>query len=339
MEPNRSVIIRGAIAGAVAATAVALFFLLVDALGGRPLATPTFLAGVLFGSDGADAGLGGIVLYTVFHYVGFMSVGAAVAWALDRARLPAALLLGLVVGFLLFDLVFYASIWLTGVDVVESLGWPLLLAGNLLAGLVLVAYLRRTSPRPQRGWGELVRDHPTLREGLVAGLVGAVAVAAWFFVLDLALGRPFFTPAAFGSALFFGVDDSALVQITAATVLGYTALHLAAFLATGLVFAGLLAQADEHPPVLLALVLLFVTFETLVIGLVAIMASWLLDVLPWWTIALGNLVAALSMGAYLWKKHPRLIGDMDRAEHPAGETPRGAGPATGPRVGGAAGAP
>lgn len=326
MSSNPSTLKRGAVAGALAATAVVLFFLLVDTLRGEPLETPAFLTGVLLGREAPDPGLGLIAVYTLLHYVVFMGVGLLVAWFLDRARFPATLLLGLVVGFLLFDVVFYASIAARGVDVVRTLGWPTFLAGNLLAGLVLVGYLGRTAASPARGWRDVLREHRVLREGLMAGLLGAVAVAVLFFLVDLALGRLLFTPAALGSAVLFGVDDPALVQVTAATVLGYTVLHIIAFLGTGLVFAALVGTADDHPPVILGLALLFVTFETLAIGVIAIVASWLLDVVPWWSIALANLVAAVVMGAYLWKKHPGLAMDAERAEEP------GSSPAPAPRM-------
>ena len=44
----------------------------------------------------------------------------------------------------------------------------------------------------------MLSRHP-LREGVVAGLLGAASVAAWFFVLDVVNGRPFFTPAVLGA--------------------------------------------------------------------------------------------------------------------------------------------
>jgi hypothetical protein len=46
-----------------------------------------------------------------------------------------------------------------------------------------------------------------LREGFWAGCIGAGAVAAWFFVIDLINGRPFFTPAMLGSAVFWGASN------------------------------------------------------------------------------------------------------------------------------------
>lgn len=330
-----SVVRRGSIAGVLAATTVVLFFLVVDLLGGQALQTPTFLSSVLLGTDAeaGSPGVGGLVLYTLLHYAVFVAVGIAVAWALDRAHTPAALVLGLVVGFLLFDIVFYASISITGVDVVQELGWPSFLAGNLLAGLVLVGYLGATGTQRRRSWGDALRENAVLREGLVAGLIGAIVLAGFFFILDLTTGRLLFTPAALGSALFQGAGEAGAVEVTAATVFGYTLVHVAAFLVAGLAVSALVAQSEQHPSLLLALVLLFVTFQTLVIGLLAIVAAWLLDQLAWWAIAVGNLLAAAAMGYYLWKRHPRLAHDLDRAEQVTAAGSRHADPAPTVRAG------
>jgi len=52
-----------------------------------------------------------------------------------------------------------------------------------------------------------------MREGFIAGLIGAGAVALWFLIVDVIAGRPFFTPAMLGSAVFWGVRDPAQVGI------------------------------------------------------------------------------------------------------------------------------
>lgn len=160
---------------------------------------------------------------------------------------------------------------------------------------------------------------------MVAGLLGAAAVAAWFFVVDMVLDRVLYTPAALGSALFHGINAPEGVEVSALTVLGYTGLHVVAFILAGLAFAALVGRAEKSPPLLLGLVLLFVTFETLLLGLVAIIAAWLLDVLAWWTIAVGNLLAAGVMAAYLWRSHPRLRSDVARADDESLEASVGRG--------------
>jgi len=224
-------------------------------------------------------------------------------------------LLGAVLGFLLFDLLFYGSVWFTGIDVVGYLGWPEVLAGNILAGITLLAVLNMLGPQRAVSWAEALAEHRTLREGLLVGLLGAAAVAVWFLFIDVAAGRVFFTPGALGSIIFHGATAAAEVRVDAVTVLAYTGLHIAAFLATGLIAAAIVAFAeDRHAYVLLGAVLLFVTFETFFIGLVTIVAQWLLEVIPWWTIAVANLIAAAVMAWYLWRRHPRLaqaLGDPE----------------------------
>ena len=301
---------HGIVGGLLAATAIVVFFLIVDLAQGQLFQTPRFLAGVLVGTEARDVGFGLVALYTVIHYAVFAVVGVSTAWVLRAGGLPASVLLGLVVGFLLFDLVFYAGVAFTGVNVVERLGWPWLLAGNLVGGVTLMLYLARSGAVRSRRWADALAEHRVLREGLVAGVIGAVAVAAWFFVVDLGTGRLLYTPGALGSALFMGVDSPESVRITASTVLGYTGVHFAGFIAMGMVFAALVTRAEQSPPLLMGLALLFVTFETLLLGLVAILAAWLLNVVPWWSIAASNLVAAAAMVAYLWRAHPAL-GELD----------------------------
>jgi hypothetical protein len=216
----------------------------------------------------------------------------------------------MVLGFLLFDLVFYMGVMVTGVNVVRALGWPEVLIGNLIAGVTLMGYLHLTGPGTVVSWRRVLREHRVVREGLIAGLVGATVVAVWFLVIDLIQGRVLFTPAALGSAIFLGARGAAEIQVNAAMVIGYTVLHIGAFLVTGFIASALISEAEKDPPMLLGLVLLFVTFEVLFFGLIAIMASWLLDSIRWWTILVANLIAAGAMGLYLWRAHPSLRTEL-----------------------------
>jgi hypothetical protein len=143
-------------------------------------------------------------------------------------------------------------------------------------------------------------------QGVIVGLIGAVTVAVWFFLIDLWLGRPFFTPATLGSAVFLGIRDLEMVQVTASTVLGYTLLHVAAFIVLGILVVWVARRARKHPPVLLGALLLFVVLQTLFMGFVVIAAEFLLGALAWWAIAIGNLLAAISMGYYVWARDPAL---------------------------------
>jgi hypothetical protein len=141
---------------------------------------------------------------------------------------------------------------------------------------------------------------------MVAGLVGAGTVALWFFIVDMGRGQAFFTPGALGSALFLGSSDASSVSVSVATVAGFTILHIGAFFATGFVAAAIVGYAEDTPALIIGAVMLFVAFEALFMGLMALSAEFLLNSLAWWAIVVGNVLATLSMGSYLWIKHPKL---------------------------------
>lgn len=309
-EPRRPLtgtITRGVIAGIIGATVMALWFLIVDASQGNPFRTPAFLAGAVLGHEGVQMTVGAITLYTFIHYGAWVLVGVLVSWLLRAIDTAPTVLLGFVLGFLLFDIVFYTSVGVTGVDVVSELGWPEVLAGNLLAGVSFMGFLHLTgATKPVSWWKVFTQDNLVIREGLVAGVVGAATVAAWFFLFDVVRGEPFFTPGALGSALFLGARDVAEISVNAGTVLGYSVFHVAAFVVTGVIASAFVIEAERRPPVILAAILLFVTFEAFFMGFLAMVAEFLLGSLAWWTIAIGNLLATITMGYYLWLRHPDL---------------------------------
>jgi hypothetical protein len=315
MTVPRTVVGRGILAGFVGATVLALWFLLMDLRQGAPFRTPEFLAGVL-GFGEVQMGVFSVTIYTVLHYVAFAFIGVGSAWLADRLEAVPGLALGLALGFLLFNAVFYGSVWITGIDVVQALGgWPRMLVGNLLAGVAVFGILTAMGVAEPMHWSDMLAEHYTVREGLITGIIGAGAVAVWFLVVDAVSGRILFTPAALGSAVFLGARGPEAVQITGVTVLGYSVLHVTAFMLTGLVAAAIVAAAEEHSEVvLLGGILLFVTLEAFSIGLLTIVAEWLVEALSWWNIGGANLIAALGMGGYLYSRHPGLLRDVQERD-------------------------
>lgn len=155
-----------------------------------------------------------------------------------------------------------------------------------------------------------------VREGFAVGLIGAGSVAVWFLIVDLIAGRPLFTPAVLGSAAFQGLRDPAMVVIGAQAVGAYTALHLLLFLLVGLIAAAMVAEAEKSPQVLWLLAEFFFVFEFGFYAGVAIVFAPLLAALAWINVAVGNLIAAVGMGYYLWRAHPELRA---RLQPPRGE--------------------
>jgi hypothetical protein len=312
----KTTLVRGLLAGAVGATILAGWFLVIDIVGGQAFHTPGFLANILAGADVSHPSAGLVAAYTLFHYAAFCAVGVAVAWLMSHLETSAPILLGLVLGFVLFDLVFYMSIAVTGVDVVNELGWPEVLIGNLLAGLAVMLFLRLGAERTTPSWVTTLSQHRIVREGVVAGLIGAITVAFWFLIFDSLRGQLFFTPGALGSALFLGVADISEMQVSLLTVGGYTIVHCVAFVAVGLAASAIVVQAERFPPLLLAGVLIFVTFEAFFLGLLAVMGEWLLGALGWVVIGFANLVATVAMALYLLSAHPKLRASLTQTMPP-----------------------
>ena len=147
--------------------------------------------------------------------------------------------------------------------------------------------------------------HGLLSEGFTVGLVGALAVALWFLVVDGLAGRPLYTPALLG-AMVSGTSDAAVAaegadRLRLAAL--YTPLHLAAFALVGVIAVALVHRAARTPAMLALLFMLFVALEVGFTGLVAILEQGALGALAWYQIAAGNLVAIAAMGTILWRRH------------------------------------
>ncbi|MEO6447287.1 MAG: hypothetical protein ABIZ91_12065 [Gemmatimonadaceae bacterium] len=143
----------------------------------------------------------------------------------------------------------------------------------------------------------------TRREGVTAGLIGATAVALWFFVADLIAGQPLYTPIALGSALqgFFGATSVASAPLT---VLMYTVFHYLAFILVGLIVSAVFNAAEREPSILAGFAILFVMLELASLGLVVLVQeSSVLRSIAWYQIGAANLVASISMGTYLVRAH------------------------------------
>jgi hypothetical protein len=149
-------------------------------------------------------------------------------------------------------------------------------------------------------------ERSILREGVVAGLIGAAVVAVWFLGFDIVRGKPFLTPGLLGAAVFQGVTDPAGLKPTFGNVLGYTIIHGLAFVAFGIVAASLMAVSEREPALFLAFVILFASFEVFVFGVVGALGKSMLGALVWWAILIGNLLASIAMLWYFFRAHRAL---------------------------------
>src|SRR3989442_1736477 len=168
----------------------------------------------------------------------------------------------------------------------------------------------RPCPRVRRGakmaTAMAAAGRSVLREGVVAGLIGAAVVAVWFLAIDAIQGEPFRTPKLLGMAL---LRQSALP----AAVLSYTVVHGLAFVVVGMLGSLLIAGAERQPLFVFALVIFFTAFEVFFFGAVVILAKWVLDELAGWTIFVGNLLSTAAMLGYFFKGHRTLARRLTEA--------------------------
>jgi hypothetical protein len=146
-------------------------------------------------------------------------------------------------------------------------------------------------------------------EGITAGLLGAAAIALWFFIVDAAQGRPFYTPNLLGSVLLrhdLHLESIDAASISFETVLIYTWVHGLAFCVLGGITARLLALAERQASYGFGILLLFVIFEFGFIAGAFIFAEPILHALAWPAILFGNLLAAAAMATYFLRRHPNL---------------------------------
>lgn len=296
---------EGVIAGLIGATLVAVWFLIYDAARGAPFRTPTLLgSAALQGVQNPQAvpvSPGLVVQYTVLHGVVFALVGILIAFLIVSAQRQPARLLMLVIALLCFEVIFLAVVVWLARPVLDDVAWWAILLANVLAAGGMLAYFfvgHRALGRALLGPRSRVA-----REGLVAGGLGAAAVAVWFLLYDTAAGAPLRTPALLGAAVLEGLRDPAALTISLPLILKYTLVHGAVFVVFGWLAAGLLALADREPRLLFAFVMLFVCFEVFFLAMIAVLAHWLLEALFWWTILAANLLAALAMLGYLLREH------------------------------------
>lgn len=160
-----------------------------------------------------------------------------------------------------------------------------------------------------------------IREGLIAGVIGATGIAIWFLIVDTIAQRPLFTPALLGSGLLSVFDrGTSEVPSFAASVIMYTFFHYVVFGIAGIIVSVVVGLAESTPSILGGFFILFVVFELGIHSLVVILReSTILGALAWYQIMIGNLLAAVLMGGYLWRRHPELRLEMRHALDGLGE--------------------
>ena len=156
--------------------------------------------------------------------------------------------------------------------------------------------------------------HSAVREGIYAGIIGATAIVVWFAVIDIVSGMPFHTPSILGAGLISVLGKPPMMPDTVMFhVFIYTIFHYVAFAIVGIVIVQIVHQSERTPAILAGFLIAFVAFELGAIGLTTLFTESRLGGMAWYQIFLANLLAAALMFWFLWRRHPALRSDIDRA--------------------------
>jgi hypothetical protein len=305
-------IAHGAVGGILAGLTVALWFLVIDTVGGRPFHTPAVLASALSGQEFTTATFRLVAAYSLVHFAVFALLGVAMAEAIAALRIPPRMLLGVPFGLVVQELVFYTGLALNGTSRVAVVPWPHVVAANVLSGFVLMAYLHRVQRTESPFGPAALRGHPLLAQGLVTGLIGAGVVALWFFVLDVAAGHPLRTPAALGAALLFGASNVQALRPSLGLVAAYSIVHVCAFAVAGTLLVAIAEQIERSPAFMLLIGMAAILLEAVVFATLALGAQWVLGTLGVWSVLVANALALSAMAWFVWATHPVLRHTLTR---------------------------
>lgn len=156
---------------------------------------------------------------------------------------------------------------------------------------------------PEEAWRERPRSPLVLPEGIEAGLIGGLAVAAVVLARDLWIGDPMRTPGVLGALLIGGADAARSGPLKAGSAAFYHAIHFFAWIAVGFAASDLIRRAERTgarwvPPLAAALAVLALGALDLWVQRAGI------ERLHLWV---GGLAGLATMGAFLVWRHPGAV--------------------------------
>jgi hypothetical protein len=157
---HHSLLGEGTDVGLLGAVTIAVFFLLLDTLQGRPFYTPNVLGQIMIlgqvRPDPTQLDFGSILIYTVVHFSVFALFGIFVTELVHLAMRESIFLFALMMLFVVFELAFYAFTYVFFAATRELFPWWQILLANLLASAVMGGYLWWKHPALRRE----LRQHP-----------------------------------------------------------------------------------------------------------------------------------------------------------------------------------
>ncbi len=138
---------QGVAAGVLGAGIVAVWFLVLDTINGRPFYTPTVLGTALFrhgeglaSPESLAVSLEMVLMFTWVHGLVFAILGGAASWLLWVAERNPSLGFGILFLFVAFEFGFIVVAMVFAERALHALAWPAVLVANLLAAAAMAFY-------------------------------------------------------------------------------------------------------------------------------------------------------------------------------------------------------
>ena len=151
---SSAVYAEGITAGLAGAATIALWFLIIDTIAGRPLYTPAVLGTALLqgttrlaAAEPVPIDLETVVTFTWIHVLAFLLIGVAASKLLDLAERDASFGFGIVLLFVVFEAGFFVVSMLLAEPLLSALAWPAVMVGNFLAAAAMAWTFWRRHPR------------------------------------------------------------------------------------------------------------------------------------------------------------------------------------------------
>lgn len=145
--------VDGIVAGIIGAATIAVWFLILDTINGRPLYTPTVLGTALFQGRERLASpvappisLEMVLMYTWVHGLAFCVIGGFASWLLALAEKNPTLGFGILLLFVVLEFGFLMAAFVFAETVLHKLAWESVLVGNFLAAAAMAGYFRHRHP-------------------------------------------------------------------------------------------------------------------------------------------------------------------------------------------------
>ncbi len=140
------------IGGLIGAATIAIWFLILDAIGGRPFYTPSVLGTALFrrpalaSPEGVPISFEMVLLFTLVHGLVFILIGGAASWLVRLAERDPNYGFGILLFAVIHMFGFIGLSFAFAEEILHLLAWPAILGGNLLAAAAMAWYFWRRHP-------------------------------------------------------------------------------------------------------------------------------------------------------------------------------------------------